>query len=42
MNLRGCRDADGLEELECDGAFAYGNGDGSQKIGNQRDVSDRN
>ena len=37
----GCRDADGMGELECDGAFAYGNGDGSQKIGNQRDVSDR-
>ena len=38
----GCRDADGLGDLECDGAFACGNGDGSQKSGNQRDVSDRN
>ena len=35
-------DADGLGELECDGSFAYGHGDGSQKSGNQRDVSDRN
>ena len=33
----GCRDADGLGEMECDGAFAQGNGDGSQKSGNQRD-----
>ena len=30
-----------MGELECDGAFAYGNGDSSQKTGNQRDVSDR-
>ena len=37
----GCRDAGGLGELECDGTFAYGNGDGSQKSGNQRDVCDR-
>ena len=36
----GCRNADGLEELEHDGTFAYGNGGGSQKIGNQEDVSD--
>ena len=42
MAHNGCREADGLGELECDGAFAYGNGDGSQKNGNQRDVSDRN
>ena len=27
-----------MGDLECDGAFAYGNGDGSQKTG---DVSDR-
>ena len=41
MAQSGCRDTDGMGELECDGAFAYGNGDGSQKSGNQRDVSDR-
>ena len=32
----------GMGELECDGAFVYGNGGGSQKAGNQRDVCDRN
>ena len=36
-NLRACRNADGLEELEHDGTFASGNG----KVGNQGDVSDR-
>ena len=38
----GCRNADGLEELEQDGTSAFGKGGGSQKIGNQGDVSDRN
>ena len=37
----GCRDADGLGELECDGAFAVGNGEDIQKTGNQEDVRDR-
>ena len=37
----GCRNADRLEELENDGTFAYGKGSGSQKIGNQGDVTDR-
>ena len=41
MAESGCRDADGVGVLECDGAFAYGSGDGSQKTGNQRNVSDR-
>ena len=37
----GCRDDDGVGELECDGAFAYGNGEDTQEIGNQGDDSDR-
>ena len=41
MAQNGCRDTDGMGELECDGASAVGNGKDSQKIGNQRDVSDR-
>ena len=32
---------DGMGELECDGASVVGNGKDSQKIGYQRDVSDR-
>ena len=30
-----------MGDLECDAASAFGNGGGSQKTGNQRDVSDR-
>ena len=41
MAQSGCRDTDGMGELECDAASAYGNGGGSQKTGNQGDVSDR-
>ena len=37
----GCRDADGMGELERDGAFACGTGEVTQENGNQRDVSDR-
>ena len=40
MAQSGCRDTDGMGELECDGASAVGNGEGSQKAGNQRDASD--
>ena len=32
----GCRDADGLGDLGCDGAFAYGNGEDTQEIRNHR------
>ena len=35
----GCRNADGLEELEHDGTSAFGNGEGSQKIGKKREMS---
>ena len=41
MAQSGCRDTDGMGELECDATSAYGKGGGSQKTGNQRDVSDR-
>ena len=41
LTQSGCRNADGLAELEHDGTSAFGNGGGSQKIGNQGDVSDR-
>ena len=41
MAQSGCRDTDGMGELECDAAPANGNGGGSQKTGNQSDVSDR-
>ena len=41
MAQSGCRDTDGMGQLECDGASAVGNGEGSQKAGNHRDVGDR-
>ena len=41
MARYGYSDADGLEELKQVGTFACGNGDGSQKGGNQGDVRDR-
>ena len=37
----GCRDADGVGELECDGAFACGDGEDTQENGNQGVVSNR-
>ena len=37
----GCRDADGVGELERDGASACGNGEDTQENGNQGVVSDR-
>ena len=37
----GCRDADGVGELGCDGAFACGNGEDTQESGVQEVVSDR-
>ena len=41
MAQSGCRDTDGMGELECDGASAIGNGKDSQKIGNQGDASEQ-
>ena len=41
MAQSGCRDPDGLGELECDGAVAHVNGEDTQENGNQGVVRDR-